>query len=190
MVVARTGTANPRRPKIPNGWRGIMRTKIRRLALLGLLMGGLLGTGLMAPATAAGTTQVDGPAALDAVACDSPPVGFTDYPGLHLTGDIEGCLYTHVGVVKRTPSGVWLETGQEIVIGSMNGGPEGTFMTTYHFEGKYDNATGLELKGRCHHPIVKGSGTGGFAGATGRLDFKDIIGDPVVYVYRGHIKLG
>ena len=36
-----------------------MRTKMRRLALLGMLMGGLLGTGL-APANAAGTTQISG----------------------------------------------------------------------------------------------------------------------------------
>jgi hypothetical protein len=46
------------------------------------------------------------------------------------------------------------------------------------------------LGGRCQHPIAAGSGTGGFEGATGRLDFKDIIGDTVTYVYRGHIELG
>ena len=39
------------------------------------------------------------------------------------------------------------------------------------------------------HPIVEGSGTGGFAAAKGRVDFKDIIGDPVTFVYRGHISL-
>jgi hypothetical protein len=38
--------------------------------------------------------------------------------------------------------------------------------------------------------MVEGSGTGGLEGATGRLDFKDIIGNPVTYVYRGHIALG
>jgi hypothetical protein len=58
------------------------------------------------------------------------------------------------------------------------------------FESKFDPATGLEVKGRCQHPITAGSGTGGFAGATGRLAFKDIIGDPVTYVYQGHITLG
>ena len=29
------------------------------------------------------------------------------------------------------------------------------------------------------HPIVEGSGTGGFEAAKGRVDFKDIIGDPL-----------
>ena len=47
---------------------------------------------------------------------------------------------------------------------------------------------GPEVKGRCQHPIVAGSGTGGFAGATGRFDFKDVISDGSI-VYRGHITL-
>jgi hypothetical protein len=37
--------------------------------------------------------------------------------------------------------------------------------------------------------VVEGSGTGGLEGAEGRVDFKDIIGDPVTFVYRGHISL-
>ena len=49
--------------------------------------------------------------------------------------------------------------------------------------------TGSELHGRCQHPLVEGSGTGGFAGATGRLDFKDEVATGL-YFYRGHIKLG
>lgn len=52
------------------------------------------------------------------------------------------------------------------------------------------DASGAEVRGRCQHPLVAGSGTGGFAGATGRVDFKDIIGDPITYVYRGHIRVG
>jgi hypothetical protein len=166
-----------------------MRTKIRRLALLGMLMGGLMSTGLMAPAQAAGTTQIAGDAVLDGVACDAPPAGFDDYPGILMTGSLEGCWYTDVLTSVSRPSGAYLETGQEIFVGSLNGGEVGTFTTTYRFEGKYDDA-GVEVFGRCQHPIVKGSGTGGFAGVEGRVDFKDIIGDPVVYVYRGHLKLG
>ena len=74
---------------------------------------------------------------------------------------------------------------------SLDGGPVGTFTTTYRFEAKYDPdaATGMEVNGRCQHPIAEGSGTGGFAGATGRLDFKDDIGTGLFY-YRGHITLG
>jgi hypothetical protein len=49
--------------------------------------------------------------------------------------------------------------------------------------------TGAELKGRCQHPIATGSGAGGFAGATGRVDFKDEVSTGR-YLYRGHIKLG
>ena len=165
-----------------------MRTKIRRLAMFGMLMGGLLGTGLMAPVSATGTTQIDGDAGYGA--CDSAPVGFTSYPGLRLTGSLEGCLYTGVVDSKQTPSGGWIETGHEMFVGSLNGGATGTFTTNYRFQGKYEADFTVEIHGRCQHPIAAGSGTGGFKGATGRLDFKDIIGDTVTYVYRGHIDLG
>lgn len=167
-----------------------MRTKIRRLALLGMLMGGLMSTGLITPAQAAGTTQISGDAAFDAAgSCGTPIAGFPDYAGLELTGDLEGCWYTDVESARTTPSGVYHESGREMFVGSLNGGPVGTFTTTYKFEAKFA-ADGSELKGRCQHPITAGSGTGGFAGVEGRVDFKDIIGDPVVYVYRGHLKLG
>ena len=54
----------------------------------------------------------------------------------------------------------------------------------------YEPGFVVEIFGRCQHPIAAGSGTGGFEGAKGRIDFKDIISDPIVYVYRGHIRLG
>ena len=67
----------------------------------------------------------------------------------------------------------------------------GTFATNYKFESKWDPdiTTGAELKGRCQHPIATGSGTDGFTGATGRVDFKDEVSTGR-YLYRGHIKLG
>lgn len=167
-----------------------MRTKTRRLAAFGMLMGGLLGTGLTAPVSATGTTQIDGDADYNTTVCDSPPAGFASYPGLRLTGSLEGCLYTGVVDAKQTPSGGWIETGHEMFVGSLNGGAAGTFTTNYRFQGKYEADFTVEIHGRCQHPIVAGSGTGGFEGATGRLDFKDIIGDTVTYVYRGHIQLG
>jgi len=166
-----------------------MRKRMRPWALLSTVLGSLLSMGLMAPAQATGTTQISGDAAFEAGVCTTPPAGFDDYPGLALHGDLEGCLYTDVLTSGSTPSGVYFETGRETVVASLNGGPVGTFTTTYKFESKFD-ASGAELKGRCQHPITHGSGTGGFAGATGRLNFKDIIGDPVTYVYRGHIKFG
>ena len=108
-----------------------------------------------------------------------------------MTGSLEGCWYTKVITSKETPGGVYLESGEEVFVGSLDGGAEGIFATTYKFESKWDPdvSSGVELHGRCQHPIADGSGTGGFTGAKGRLDFKDIIGDPVTYIYRGHINL-
>jgi hypothetical protein len=172
-----------------------MRTRLPQLALLGILLSSSL-VSVAAPAQAGGPPhaaggQVDGPASFDEEACPAPPEGFedfTDYPGLLLQGDLEGCLYTDVQETRGTPTdGVYVEMGQEVFVGTLNGGEPGTFTTTYRFQGKY--AAGAEVFGRCQHPIVDGSGTGGFEGATGRLDFKDLIEDSgVTYVYRGHIR--
>ena len=123
--------------------------------------------------------------------CSGPPSGyadFVDYPPLVLSGSLQGCWYTKVDIFKNNgaPSGIYLEAGREIFVGSLNGGPTGVFTTTYKFEGKYDPFPSTEVRGRCQHPLVAGSGTGGFAGATGRLDFKDIVADGS-YIYRGHI---
>ena len=103
-----------------------------------------------------------------------------------LRGSLTGCWYTDVQQVKTTPSGVYRERGRELFIGRLDGRRPGRFTTTYQFEAKFA-PDGSEVHGRCQHPLVPGSGTGGFAGATGRVDFKDIIGEPVTYVYRGHI---
>jgi hypothetical protein len=129
--------------------------------------------------------------------CSGPPssyADFVDYPPIVLSGSLQGCWYTKVDTFKNNgaPSGVYLEAGREVFVGSLNGGPSGVFTTTYKFEGKYDPdvSTGPEVRGRCQHPLVAGSGTGGFAGATGRLDFKDIVADgAVTYIYRGHISI-
>jgi hypothetical protein len=166
--------------------------KSQRLALLIVLVMGLL---MVSPLAAnAATNRLSGAAFYDAAQCPGPPPGyadFTSYPGLVMTGSLQGCLYTKVGTTKETPSGVYLESGEEVIVGSLDGGPAGTFTTTYKFESKWDPdvTSGVELHGRCQHPIAKGSGTGGFEGASGRLDFKDIV-DAGTFVYRGHISLG
>ena len=160
--------------------------------MLVVLVMGLL---MMSPLAAnAATNQLSGAVSYDPVQCPGPPPGyedFTSYPGALFTGSLEGCLYVKIGTSKLIPSGVYLESGEEVFIGSLNDGPEGTFTTTYKFESKWDPdvTTGVEVHGRCQHPIAEGSGTGGFEGAKGRLDFKDIIGDPVTFDYRGHISL-
>lgn len=170
-----------------------MRTTMQRPAVLAMVMGGLLPMSLVAPANAAGTTQISGVGVYETAGeCGPPPEEFADYPGLILTGNLEGCLFTdrQTETDHGTPSGIYLETGREMFVGSIDG-EDGTFTTTYKFESKWspDVSTGVEVKGRCQHPIVSGSGTGGFAGATGRLDFKDEVSTGQ-YFYRGHITLG
>jgi len=166
-----------------------MRTKLQRLALLIIVLAGSL-LGAAVPAQAK-SSQIDGTAFFDPAPgdlCPVPPDEYEDYPALVMRGSLEGCWYTDIQHAKTTNGNVYLERGRELFVGSLNGGPEGSFTTTYRFEAKLA-ADGSEVRGRCQHPLVRGSGTGGFAGATGRLDFKDIIGDEITYVYRGHISL-
>ena len=166
-----------------------MRTQLQRLALLIIVLASSL-LGVAAPAQAAGG-QIDGTAYFELPSgkvCDAAPDGFDSYPALVMAGDLVGCWYTNVESFKTTPSGVYLEVGQELFVGTLNNGEVGSFTTTYRFEAKYAPDES-ELFGRCQHPLVAGSGTVSFAGATGRVDFKDIIGEQVTFVYRGHIRL-
>jgi hypothetical protein len=149
-----------------------------------------------APVSAA-SNQISGIGIFDTsgMTCPGPPEGYADfvsYPPIILTGSLEGCWYTKIESVKDNgaPSGIYLESGREVFVGSLNGGPTGLFATTYKFESKWDPdvSTGTEVRGRCQHPIVAGSGTGGFDGATGRLDFKDVVANGS-YLYRGHVKV-
>jgi hypothetical protein len=95
-----------------------------------------------------------------------------------LEGDLEGCWYTDtIETGKKMPSGVYIETGTETFVGCTSVDGEdtcGSFSTTYRFSNKF-TASGEQIFGRCQHPIVAGSGTGDFEGATGRLDFKDDV---------------
>ncbi len=173
-------------------WVAAVRRQSQRLAISAMVLGGLLGA-LSAPASAA-TDQISGGAFFGTTECGPPPAGyedFNDYPPLVMTGDLDGCWYTNIETTKvgGGPSGVYLESGEEVFVGTLNGGPEGTFATTYKFESQWTPYFGSELHGRCQHPIVAGSGTGGFEGATGRVDFKDEV-TTGRYFYRGHITLG
>ena len=172
-----------------------MRTKVGRMALLCLVMGSMLGMGLVAPVHATGTLRISGSGYYDDAAgteCGVPPAEFSSYPGLVLSGDLVGCLFTDVQGAKfhEAPSGIYIETGRELVVASLNGAPEASFETTYRFESKWDPdaASGVEVMGRCQHPLTAGSGTDVFMGATGRLDFKDEVSTGLFY-YRGHITL-
>ena len=85
------------------------------------------------------------------------------------------------------PSGVYLETGQEMFVGTFDG-KTGSFTTTYKSESKWDPDVFslVEVKGRCQHPIA--AGAGGLAGITGRVDFQDVVSNGT-YVYRCHINM-
>jgi hypothetical protein len=152
-----------------------------------------VGVAVVRPASVrAAMTQIAGDAYYDTAGavCGPPPAGyaaFTSYPPLVLRGSLAGCWYTKAETSVQITSGVYLETGEEVFVGTLNGGPIGTFATTYRYESKWDpNAsTGTEIVGRCQHDLV--TGTGGFAGITGMVFFKD---DAPQYFYRGHINLG
>jgi hypothetical protein len=124
--------------------------------------------------------------------CRPSPAGYTEVPPIVMTGDLEGCWYTRIVTSKDNgvPSGVYQETGEEIFVGSLGGGAQGTFRTTYKFSSKWspELTGGTEVHGRCQHPIIEGSGTGAFAGVTGRVDFKDDV-TTGCFLYRGHLTI-
>jgi hypothetical protein len=171
-----------------------MQKQSARLAVLFIVVVGLIAA-LAAPGSAA-TNQLSGVGVFDTTgACPPPPTGYEDFtslPPLVMTGSLEGCWYTKILTTKDNgaPSGIYQERGEEVFVGSLNGGPEGTFAATFKFTSKWDPdvSTGSEVHGRCQHPIVAGSGTGRFAGATGRVDFKDEV-TTGEFLYRGHISL-
>lgn len=161
----------------------------------------LLAVGSLAAVTApasAATNQVAGVGFYtddEDICASEPPAGYEDFVSLlplAMSGSLDGCLYTKVESSKDlgSPSGIYLEVGAEVFVGSLDGGPEGTFVTTYRFESKWDPdvSTGVEVHGRCQHQIVAGNATGGFEGARGRLDFKDEV-ETGLFFYRGHIQL-
>jgi hypothetical protein len=136
-----------------------------------------------------GATQISGIGYYDA-ADDCGAVGQGAAYAVKMTGDLEGCLNIYIDEYECSPSGTYREIGREHFVGLYKG-EAGSFWTTYKFEAKYEGCAadgsylGLEIFGRCQHPVVKGSGEGVFEGVTGRLDMKDNIEDGN-YPYRGH----
>lgn len=135
----------------------------------------------------AGNTQVSGDGVY--AACTPPasagtaPADTGDYPVLNLEGSLDGCWYTYVDAAKSTPSGSYQETGTELFVGCLNGTTCGTFTTIYTFTGKF-TASFEEIHGRCEHSIT--GQTGGFAGMSGVILFKDDTANQIFY-YRGNI---
>jgi hypothetical protein len=137
-----------------------------------------------------GATQISGVSRYATTDECNAVEGFTF--SLRLTGDLVGCLYTFVDKFDCSPSGTYREEGREYFVGTYNG-QSGTFWTDYAFEGKYEGCPldgeplGAEIFGRCQHPIIDGSGTGGFEGVSGRLAFKDNV-ELQIFPYTGHLR--
>lgn len=166
--------------------------KRRALACV-VLIGGVTALGA-APARAA-TLQVSGvQTPVTSGPCFNPSLP----PGSSTTmqGSLIGCWYIDTFDAKYQPhSGTLQATGTEHFVGCLDadgdqacdaGDPQGTLSFSYIFTGKLDPLTFAEIRGRCHHPII--AGTGDFAGATGVLDFKDDVTN-VISPYRGHVTL-
>jgi hypothetical protein len=138
----------------------------------------------------AGTTQISGIGVFDTECrppVGSPPANTGDYAPIAMSGDLVGCWYTYVSESQFNRSGTYQERGSEIFVGCWNG-LCGSFETTYTFTAKWTDETfAEEIHGRCHHPIV--AGTGGLAGAKGVINFKDDVVN-LKFDYKGHIGLG
>jgi len=143
----------------------------------------------------AGATIVRGDqwAAVPAGKCLEP----SEFAPYWMTGDLVGCWYTDTFDVTQAndnPGGKFKASGTEHFVGCLNtngnatcdpGEPSGRFDTTFVFTAKFA-PTGDEIHGRCHHPIV--GGTGAFAGAGGGVSFKDIPSEGR-FPYHGEITL-
>jgi hypothetical protein len=138
-------------------------------------------------ARAGGATQISGIGNFAASGeCTDPEGQGADY-ALTMTGAFSGCHYVFVKSAQCSPGGAYFEAGTETFVGTYNG-ESGTFGTNYVFTATYRDCPNLvgEIAGRCQHPIVDGSGTGTFAGVTGRFDMMDDI-EAGNYPYRGHL---
>lgn len=155
-----------------------------RAAIGAGIVGALMTIG--APAGAA-VDQVSG--GIDpAVVCDGTGFGGAYEYYIPMAGDLEGCIYGYNVVGRELPSGVYHEVADETFVGTYQG-RYGTFDLTEDFIIKFDR-NGVPQWARCHHPIVRGSGTGDFEGVSGRLDFQDDFSDPAnpITTYKGHLK--
>ena len=140
-------------------------------------------------ATEAGTAIKGNSTVADPNECDYVSQGATY--GLRLTGDLKGCIYTFI-TYSECINGLYYEEGKEHFVGTYKGEP-GEFWTSYRALGKYEGCTdgtaysGAEIMGFCQHPLVKGSGTGVFEGATGQYFMIDNV-KKGEFPYEGHIK--
>lgn len=111
-----------------------------------------------------------------------------------MSGSLVGCWYSVDLIDKFQDNGTLQETGHELFVGcidsggdgSCSGDPTGTLSFSYVFTGKFDPVTFEEIKGRCTHHVDEG--TGGFAQASGVINFKDDV-EAGIATYNGNLKL-
>jgi hypothetical protein len=167
------------------------RLSLPRLAVLLALTAGLAIVVVQA-ASGAGAVIVRG----DQLIAGSQNCPNADSGTYRMAGDLVGCWYTDTFVVtqqKDNPGGSFKASGTEHFVGCLDtngdgscvGEAMGRFDTTFTFTSKLA-PTGDEIHGRCHHPIV--SGTGAFEGASGEISFKDIPTEGR-FPYHGNIQL-
>jgi len=167
-----------------------MRQKLTA-ARFGLLFGlaAVIAVGAVQSAAGAGATVVRGDQFAGPNNC--PNAQADTY---RMAGDLIGCWYTDTANVDLVnPAGVVKVSGTEHFVGCLDANHNGScssdengeFRTTFTFTSKYA-ATGDEIHGRCHHPIVGGSGV--FEHASGELSFTDIPSEGR-FPYHGPIHL-
>jgi len=136
---------------------------------------------VVAPLAAAGSlTQVRGLLTPDTGGvCTEDAASVATYT---VAGNLSGCWYIDEWTIRNeTPSGSIQAGGTELFSGCLDGVRCGTFTTTYTFT--YKIVDGVEVHGRCHHPIV--AGDGGFEGVSGVLEMHDLPNGCAVY--SGHL---
>lgn len=116
--------------------------------------------------------------------------GTCDDGGYAMTGSLVGCWWIDTFETKSDPDkSNYLARGTEHFTGCLDS-VCGTFYTTYTFTAKTDGPwpTSPEIHGRCHHPLI--GGTGGFDGASGEISFRDVVDvNPPYYPYWGNLHL-
>jgi hypothetical protein len=110
-----------------------------------------------------------------------------------MEGSLVGCWYTdEFSTLREHPSGVVQITGTEHFVGCLDragdascvGDPTGTLSFSFQFSGRFDLVTSAEIRGRCQHLVV--AGTGGFADAGGVVTFKDDVSTGIA-TYSGSV---
>ena len=171
--------------------------RIRTVLAVALFAVTAVAVGEAAPVEAAGrrgTTQIEGVAKFDSGgACTRYDADDGALFVFTIEGSLAGCWYMFPASIEINPvSGVWLETGREEYVVCLNGDAEtcGSLHAGYRFEGKYeldpDGVPIREIHGRCQHTFS--GGTEVFAGATGRVGFKDEV-ETGCFFYKGHLDL-